>query len=880
LCHIALCAGLTVPAAAIAQRVPIADGIAPVSSATGRFIAFVSEASDLVPDDTNGVVDVFVHDRDADGNGVFDEPGGTRVERIDVSTGGAQANAPADFRVALSGDGRYVAFASSATNLVTPAPTGQRVYRRDRVTGTTRLVSDGALGAGERFGDPTISLHGRYVTFLRERGVPDPFPFPGSMHLARGTQALMADLDAAVVTVLSEPLPADDDRHQWAIMAPRVSAEATHALFTIRLLNMVEGRVVTSDASVVVRDLRSGVQRSLHTWVPAAGISDDGRVIALPQVPYAMRFLDVESGRVDSIAVQAPSQLADDGVRISGDGRYAYGKCYRVTSVPPQAPTVNPVECLFERATLQRYIWTHPDWSDANGSWGSLDRAGRFLAYAQQAGGISVLDLAALFDTGGLDGRWKQAVGLGASDGPDSDPDGDGRSNLEEYRAGGLPLGGTSQFLAEGAEGPYFHTSFAIVNPSSTQALVSVRHVGETEVVGELIALPPMSRRTIEADDASGVPGAFGTIVEASGTVVVERTMRWAGGGHSQSSLPGASPTWYLAEGSVSAAFDLFYLLITPGRAPVSATVTYLQPHGGAPVTRTYQLPAASRTTLYVNADAGVGTGDRSAAVTASGPIVVERAMYLRSPDGTWLGGTASGGGARASTTWYFAEGATGPFFETFVALANPSDQAADVEGTYLTAEGERLTKAYVLPPQSRTTLWIDEETFAGRGKALASTDVTMLFAARNGVPIVAERVMWWPGDGAGWRDGHSSPGMVAPASRWVAADGVDGGPEQSRTYLLVANVGAGAAEIDVTLLLEDGTTSSRRFSVASGRRLTLPIHELFALPDGMRFGAIVESADDGAALVVERATYWNVDGIAWGGGAGAAATSVPRVSP
>jgi hypothetical protein len=877
---IALWTSLALPPTAVAQAVPIAVGAAPIQSATGRFVAFVSDAGDLVSGDTNGVTDVFVHDRDADANGVFDEPGRTRVERIDVSTGGVQANAPADFRIALSADGRYVAFASTATNLVPAAPDGQRIYRRDRLTGTTRLVSDGALGPDERFGDPTITLDGRYVTFLRERGERDPIPYPGSMHLARGTQALLADLDAGVVTVLSEPLPADDERHQWAIMAPRVSAAATHAFFTIRLLNMFDGRVVTRDTSMVLRDLRSGGRRVLHTGVPGAGISDDGRVIALANVPYGMSFLDVESGRIDHIAVLPPYELADDGVRISGDGRSAYGKCYRVTRVPPYVPTVQEAECLFERATLRRYVWMNPDWFTANGSWGSLDRTGRFLAYAGQDSGVSVLDLAAHFDAGGLDGRWKQTVGLGVDDGPDGDPDGDGRSNLEEYLNGGLPVGGSSQFLAEGAAGPYFHTSFAIVNPAATPALVSVRHIGETEVAGELMTLPPMSRRTVEAGDASGIPGAFGTIIEAIGTVAVERTVRWAGGGHSQSTLPAASATWYLAEGSVSAVFDLFYLLINPGRGPVSATVTYLQPGGGAPVTRTYQLPAASRTTVYVNADTALGTGDRSAAVTATGPIVVERAMYLRSRDGAWLGGTASAGVAQPSTTWYFAEGATGPFFETFVALANPSDQAADVEGTFLTAEGERLTKTYVLPPRSRTTLWIDEEAFAGRGKALAATDVAMVFTARNGVPIVAERIMWWPGGGAGWRDGHSSPGTAAPGSRWVAADGAEGGPERDRTFLLVANVGPSATALDVTLLLENGTTSSRRFSAAPGRRLTLPIHELFALPDGMRFGVIVESPDPAAALVVERATYWDLGGVTWGGGAGAPAVSVPRATP
>ena len=194
---------------------------------------------------------------------------------------------------------------------------------------------------------------------------------------------------------------------------------------------------------------------------------------------------------------------------------------------------------------------------------------------------------------------------------------------------------------------------------------------------------------------------------------------------------------------------------------------------------------------------------------------------------------------------------------------------------TFLTGAGEALTKTYVVPPQSRTTLWIDEQEFPGRGRALAAAEVAMVVTSRNGVPFVAERMVWWPaGD---WSDGHSSIGAVAPAPRWVVADGANGGPDGERTYLLMANVGSTAVDVDVTLLLENDMRLSRRMSVAARHRLTLDVAALFpALPDGMRFGAVVESTDAAAALVVERSTYWDARGTAWGAGAGTPATPVP----
>src|SRR5439155_637363 len=112
------------------------SGSSPLS-ADGRFVAFCSYASNLVPGDTNMATDVFVHDR---------QTGAT--ERVSVASDGAQAN----YRscestwvwsgVSISADGRFVAFMSLASNLWPGgAGAGTAVFVRDRQTGTTELVS-------------------------------------------------------------------------------------------------------------------------------------------------------------------------------------------------------------------------------------------------------------------------------------------------------------------------------------------------------------------------------------------------------------------------------------------------------------------------------------------------------------------------------------------------------------------------------------------------------------------------------------------------------------------------------------------------------------------------------------------------------------------
>jgi Tol biopolymer transport system component len=111
-------------------------------SSTGRYTLFTSAASNLVSGDTNGITDMFLHDASDDS-----------LERVNVASDGAQANAAADEarahtpRGGISDDGRYVVFQSAATNLVPEATGGHlQVYRRDRVSGTTTLISRGNDG--------------------------------------------------------------------------------------------------------------------------------------------------------------------------------------------------------------------------------------------------------------------------------------------------------------------------------------------------------------------------------------------------------------------------------------------------------------------------------------------------------------------------------------------------------------------------------------------------------------------------------------------------------------------------------------------------------------------------------------------------------------
>jgi hypothetical protein len=125
-------------------------------SGNGRYVALVSAASNLVSGDSNNQLDVFVRDRQTN-----------QTSRVSVSSSGAQANG-ASVTAAINGDGRYVAFSSSASNLVSgDTNTNSDVFVRDRQTNQTTRVSI-ATGGGQANGAslfPALSADGRYVAF-------------------------------------------------------------------------------------------------------------------------------------------------------------------------------------------------------------------------------------------------------------------------------------------------------------------------------------------------------------------------------------------------------------------------------------------------------------------------------------------------------------------------------------------------------------------------------------------------------------------------------------------------------------------------------------------------------------------------------------------
>lgn len=267
----------------ITQRVSIDDqgqeangfGFYYAISRRGRYVAYDSLATNLVPGDINGKSDIFLRDLDLQ-----------RTTRVSLSSLGAEANGHSE-RPALSGDGRFVVFTSAATNLV-PIDTNNRqdVFVRDRLLGVTELVSISTAG-GQGNHDSTkatISDDGRYCAFESRATNLDP-----AHPTQQVTSIYLRDRTALTTTMLG--LTSAGQVANAYVHDAMVSGSGTHVAFVSGASDIVPGDT-NAVQDVFVTDLLGGITERVSLGPGGAQVTG---FVALNSISFDGRFVGMRS---------------------------------------------------------------------------------------------------------------------------------------------------------------------------------------------------------------------------------------------------------------------------------------------------------------------------------------------------------------------------------------------------------------------------------------------------------------------------------------------------------------------------------------------------------------------------------------------------------
>jgi CSLREA domain-containing protein len=368
------------------------DMTRPSISADGRYVAFYSNATNLVEGDTNGVSDVFVRDTWAN-----------TTTRISVAPNGTDGNA-SSYDPIISADGRYVAFVSSADNLVSGDTNRIRdVFVHDMQTGTTTLVSVATDGTQANYSsyEPSISANGRYIAFHSS----------ANNLISGGTSyyghIFLRDTQTNTTTQLS--VATDGTQGDGYSLNPSISADGRYVAFYSWARNLVSGDT-NSTSDVFLRDTQTNTTTRItlaadgsqsNSYSFGSAISADGRYIAFISsadnlVPGDTNGIndvfrrDRQTNTTTRISV-APdgtdTNNSSDGPVLSADGRYVVFSSYADNLVEGDT---NGTADIFVNDTLAHILTrvsVAPDGGQANGwSWeSSLSADGRYLAFTSEA---------------------------------------------------------------------------------------------------------------------------------------------------------------------------------------------------------------------------------------------------------------------------------------------------------------------------------------------------------------------------------------------------------------------------------------------------------------------------------------------------------------
>ncbi|MGH9135598.1 MAG: choice-of-anchor D domain-containing protein, partial [Acidimicrobiales bacterium] len=318
----------------------------------------------------------------------------------------------------------------------------------------------------------------------------------------------------------------------------------------------------------------------------------------------------------------------------------------------------------------------------------------------------------------------------------------------------GAPGPSTTHYFAEGATA-IWDLFYLLANDNDAEAQVTIEYLRDQgEPITQHVTVPAHARQTVWVNAVPGMANTQGgAIITADVPIAAERSMYLSAGGWpaGASSRGAHSPadTWYFAEGSTRF-FDHFLLLMNPGAETAATVDVRYQLADGQTVTTRHVVPPQARRTILVETEDPALADQLMAAMTvsASQPIVAERAFWWGPTAASWYESSASVGSVESGTVWAIGEAwSGGPMAEdAYVLLANTAAEAGVVRVTLVYDDGNSDAREVAMAGQGRVTLLLGALFPASDGRRFS-----VLLESLGGdtaVPIVVDVSRYQSTDG------------------------------------------------------------------------------------------------------------------------------------
>ena len=818
----------------------------PAVNSDGSYVAFTSLSTNLIPGGT-------VSNRRS-------------IFRKDLVTGEVvlascdSSDTQADQRgnsARISSDGSYVAFASVATNLVTPSTTNWQLFRKELATSRPAVTS---ITPGSGTNDGTVN-----ITDLA-----------GSDFRNGATVALKAsgeaDIDATSVIVVSAS--------RITCNFPLLGAE-------------------TGTRDVVVRN-PDGMESTLaggFTVLPAVGQATISGRVTSPSEPggipnVSVYMLDLSNSLIKSAVTKSDGSYlalvpapADYKIKFAAwgqeylvewfDGKNDFDSADTISVA--EGESVTDINAFLTPAIIPTLTAISPNEGRNNGVVHITNLAGTDFQYGAMVK-LSMTEQTDIFATNvtvvsstritcDLDlsraqpGSW-DVVAINPCEKQGVLPEG-----FSVLQAPGVvppsppsPPSASTFYFAEGYTGDGFQEYLCLGNPGDTDTTATITYMfPDGSAQQEQVPVPANSRNTVNVNQSVGEGREVSCKVEADQVVVCERPMYFSyggawSGGHNAVGAISPSKEWYFAEGYTGEGFDEWICVLNPGDSPANLTFSFQTQEAGLIQKTGYSVPAHSRGSFKINDVLGPDY-QTSLKLASDVPVVAERPMYFDySGMGAWhwQGGHCVMGAPSLSKEYYFAEGTTRSGFEEWITLQNPNGEEISVDATYQLGQGNPVPATYDLAPNTRRTVFVPHEVGEDR-------DVSVHLVSES--DFLAERPTYFSYSymDLSSQGGHCVIGATSPATGWFLAEGCT--RSGFNQWICLQNAGTEDAMVQITYYTQEaGALAPKELVVPAGTRRTVMVNNDAGSGYQLSCGL---SSDK--AIVVERPMYFVCGGCPGG---------------